>query len=740
MTVQKFDLIDFHNALAASFIELNKRHNKDFVVEPLGLVGGEYRFQIVVREFPRGKKIKILVNSSIGVDGVSAESGENSIRGWIVDESNQPIGNKTQRWLTRQKGWEDRLTAMLSALLDMVFWVRYCDSCGSLERVYTVKKDGPNKGRLFKKCMCNNSFTWIDKDTDPRGNGDDSLVVPSCPDCGSKMVLRYGSYGDFWGCSTYPDCKGTRQVGQENMPPKEFHDRKAKMQAKLPGENKFVYSSYQEAIFEWIDKQFHPEFADVYIREHGQHLIIQASAGSGKTTTGAAMFRRVPISFNGKRVKCLAVSFTKNSAKDLGKKLPRRVVSSTVHSMGYKSCRNAFGRGMEVVENSNDKTYLILSTYLDNPKQNRPYMAVLAKIVSYVKNTLGDGSAANIDSLLDFYDVDVVKTPQLYADVQYVLAQAKKMTKLIDYDDMVWLPIVLKLPCDKYDLIFLDEAQDTNMSGLTLIEKHMHVGTKLVAVGDPFQAIYGFRGAGTNSMEVIKKTLDNCPTYGLPISYRSPKSGVRLINQHFPEIPYEAAPNAIEGEIHEKSMDAALVDAKDGDLFICRMNAPLVAPCFSLIARGQKAVIYGRDIGKGLISLIMKMEASDSDDLDHKLVSYREYERQRLLDDNREMAAQELSDKVKTIQSIISFVAMTEIVEVDAVIDQINAIFTDKADGVTFGTIHSVKGLEADHTYIISPDLMPHPKASQDWELDQEYNMEYVAYTRHKQSITFVAD
>ena len=31
-----------------------------------------------------------------------------------------------------------------------------------------------------------------------------------CPSCGSRMVLRNGRYGRFWGCSRYPYCRGTR--------------------------------------------------------------------------------------------------------------------------------------------------------------------------------------------------------------------------------------------------------------------------------------------------------------------------------------------------------------------------------------------------------------------------------------------------------------------------------------------------------------------------------------------------
>jgi ssDNA-binding Zn-finger/Zn-ribbon topoisomerase 1 len=31
-----------------------------------------------------------------------------------------------------------------------------------------------------------------------------------CPDCGSEMIPRSSQYGKFWGCSDYPQCKGTR--------------------------------------------------------------------------------------------------------------------------------------------------------------------------------------------------------------------------------------------------------------------------------------------------------------------------------------------------------------------------------------------------------------------------------------------------------------------------------------------------------------------------------------------------
>lgn len=36
--------------------------------------------------------------------------------------------------------------------------------------------------------------------------------TPTCPSCGSLMRRRSGRYGQFWGCSRYPVCKGTRKI------------------------------------------------------------------------------------------------------------------------------------------------------------------------------------------------------------------------------------------------------------------------------------------------------------------------------------------------------------------------------------------------------------------------------------------------------------------------------------------------------------------------------------------------
>lgn len=38
---------------------------------------------------------------------------------------------------------------------------------------------------------------------------------PDCPKCGKPMRRRRSAKGEFWGCSSYPECRGTRSLEGE---------------------------------------------------------------------------------------------------------------------------------------------------------------------------------------------------------------------------------------------------------------------------------------------------------------------------------------------------------------------------------------------------------------------------------------------------------------------------------------------------------------------------------------------
>ena len=68
-----------------------------------------------------------------------------------------------------------------------------------------------------------------------------------------------------------------------------------------------------------------------------------------------------------------------------------------------------------------------------------------------------------------------------------------------------------------------------------------------------------------------------------------------------------------------------------------------------------------------------------------------------------------------------------------SVIEKIDNIFSkDTKTGICLTTIHKSKGLESERVFILHPELVPSKYAKLSWQLEQEKNLEYVAYTRAK--------
>lgn len=61
-------------------------------------------------------------------------------------------------------------------------------------------------------CHCK-GYTLVEKPAHDNIKTDNAVVGDkTCPRCGSKMILRKGRYGKFYGCSKFPYCRGTRQA------------------------------------------------------------------------------------------------------------------------------------------------------------------------------------------------------------------------------------------------------------------------------------------------------------------------------------------------------------------------------------------------------------------------------------------------------------------------------------------------------------------------------------------------
>src|SRR5688572_449905 len=65
---------------------------------------GEHCYSVFVDD-----KTKIYVRSSIDATGKSADTGEDSIRTFLVDKNNKGLGSKISKWTTRKPGWDKRM-------------------------------------------------------------------------------------------------------------------------------------------------------------------------------------------------------------------------------------------------------------------------------------------------------------------------------------------------------------------------------------------------------------------------------------------------------------------------------------------------------------------------------------------------------------------------------------------------------------------------------------------------------
>ncbi|MCK4473855.1 topoisomerase DNA-binding C4 zinc finger domain-containing protein [Candidatus Parcubacteria bacterium] len=94
--------------------------------------------------------------------------------------------------------------------------MKECPKCKKIRKVEEFRDDSliTGYGRFCTYCK---GFSPV-KISRPRKDTQETKVFSDnkCPSCGSDMVLRHGRYGEFYGCSKFPYCKGTRPYSLES--------------------------------------------------------------------------------------------------------------------------------------------------------------------------------------------------------------------------------------------------------------------------------------------------------------------------------------------------------------------------------------------------------------------------------------------------------------------------------------------------------------------------------------------
>ena len=495
----------------------------------------------------------------------------------------------------------------------------------------------------------------------------------------------------------------------------------------------FVPSEYQEKFFDWI--------------EHGVgNALIRAKAGAGKSSTAIASMKLIP-----KTEKCLFIAFNKSIAEHLNEKLKSRpnCTARTTHSLGNLIVKRNLGSDIELDEykyrnyvKTNITELTTTNGEIKTRQQVEEYIDNITKLIDYARFNLAQ-SEKEINEIAQKYSIPVSFDECIV--VQKCLEWGKTNTEIIDYTDMIWLPVELMLkPIGlTYDWVYFDEAQDASLCSIQLFLKCIKRGGRFVTILDEFQSINQFAGASEDAYEFLKN-YPNTTLFELPISYRCAKSIIRFANNFVKDI--FAREDAPEGIIVE---NCHVRDIKEGDMVLCRSKAPLINLYVKLLRKNVNCYIKGQDIGQNLIKELEKIKQDDlARDLDRDGVFVRLFDN-LFTERNKLMLTRGLDYEDATLSSYImeKYDAINALMILserynskNELINHIQEIFKEDSKGVCLSTVHKAKGLESENVYILCNSSMPSKLAVHDWEKQQEKNIMYVAYTRAKNKMGFISE
>mgnify|MGYP002370035669 FL=1 len=143
----------------------------------------------------------------------------------------------------------------------------------------------------------------------------------------------------------------------------------------------------------------------------------------------------------------------------------------------------------------------------------------------------------------------------------------------------------------------------------------MRPGSRLVAVGDSAQAIYGFRGADSKSLELVAEQF-SAQHFPLTVTYRCPQKVVDFAKQFCPVL--ESAPFVEDGIVAHLD-EWSVEQFKANDLVVCRTTRPLIGLGYEMLRARKPFYIMGQELGAGLKKLMRSFSPVDLNDLANKL-------------------------------------------------------------------------------------------------------------------------
>ncbi|WP_026868763.1 UvrD-helicase domain-containing protein [Inquilinus limosus] len=334
-------------------------------------------------------------------------------------------------------------------------------------------------------------------------------------------------------------------------------------------------------------------------------LLIVAGPGSGKTRTLTHRIAHL-VAGGAAPESCLAITFTRRAAAEMRERLEillpgaaARMPIHTFHSLGLALLREhgeAAGLHRDFRVAGETERAALLQEVLE---VSRTRAERLLRAISRAKRT---GVPADLDlaEALARYD------------------EALALRNWIDFDDLVGRSIaalegdpgLVALCRDRFRHVSVDEFQDVDDSQVRLLSLLVPSGGNLCVIGDPDQAIYGFRGADASCFDRFHRDHPGAAVIRLRRNYRSTgtivTAAARFIGADGREEPAAEIVRAMQDRI---SVHAAASDKAEAEFVVAEIEALLGGHSFFSIDSGRSDGRANDQLGFGDIAVLYRTEA-----------------------------------------------------------------------------------------------------------------------------------
>jgi uncharacterized protein (TIGR00375 family) len=261
-------------------------------------------------------------------------------------------------------------------------------------------------------------------------------------------------------------------------------------------------------------------------KEH--HLIIIAGPGTGKTRTITHRIGSLITEKNIPSQNILAVTFTHKATLEMKSRLTQLLkkkgsvpVIETFHSLCLHILEKDFFKNQSIRILNEHEQEICLTSVHNN------YHTI--KGIPSVKKCKKWIETAKQNCLTPDDDLTSISDDPNFKDIYHAYNETLKKYQAVDFEDILFQTIILfrnnptiqKKWCIQFPYIFVDEYQDVNFSQYTLLKLLMASDTNLCVIGDPDQAIYGFRGSDVSYFQRFMTDFIDAKCIFLTQNYRS---------------------------------------------------------------------------------------------------------------------------------------------------------------------------------------------------------------------------